>query len=272
MISQPGPSIINVLGFFMTDHYTTLGVPRTASQDEIKRAYRKLASQHHPDRGGDTGKFQEIQAAYEVLSDDNRRAQYDNPQPQFSGFPGGAQFNMNDIFGAMFGQQFAQRRQSHVRMSLWIRLHDVAQGGRRPIAVGTAQGHQTIEVEIPLGINDGDSVQYQGLAPGGQDLVIQFRIQPDPVWQRDGLNLICEHAVTVWDMILGADITVRTILGTELVTVMPPRTQPRTMLRLRRQGLRDSAGNQGDLFVRVTPEIPTHIAPELLEAIKKHRQ
>jgi DnaJ-class molecular chaperone len=157
-------------------------------------------------------------------------------------------------------------------MSLWIRLYDVATGGRRPVAVGTAQGQQTIEVDIPLGINDGDSVQYQGLAPGGQDLVIQYRIHPEPQWQRDGLNMICEQSVDIWDMIMGADITVRTVTGTELVTVMPPRTQPRTMLRLRRQGLRDRSGNQGDILVRVMPDIPTHIAPEIIEAIQNHRK
>ena len=258
----------------MTDHYATLGVAKTASPDEIKRAYRRLASQHHPDKGGDTAQFQAIQSAYEVLSDPARRAEYDNPRPQFHGFPGGTHFNINDIFSTMFGQGFGQQRrpQPFVRMSLWIRLYDVAQGGRRPVAIGTAQGQQTIEVDIPQGINDGDSVQYQGLAPGGQDLVIQFRIHPDPVWQRDGLNLLCDRSVSVWDMILGADITVKTVTGTDLITAVPPRTQPRTLLRLRGQGLRDRNGNQGDILVRIQPEIPTHISPELLDAIQKHRQ
>lgn len=65
----------------MTDHYKTLGVDRNANQDDIKKAYRKMAAQHHPDRGGDTAKFQEVQAAYETLSDEGKRAQYDNPQP-----------------------------------------------------------------------------------------------------------------------------------------------------------------------------------------------
>lgn len=258
----------------MSDHYATLGVPRTATQDEIKRAFRKLASQHHPDKGGDTQRFQQIQAAYDTLGDAAKRSEYDNPRPQFTGFPGGAQFNMNDIFSTMFGQGFAQQRRqpNFVRMNLWIRLHDVAQGGNRPVAIGTAQGQQTIEVEIPLGINDGDSVQYAGLAPGGQDLVIQYRIHPDPVWQRDGLNLICEQSVDIWQMILGGDLSVRTITGTELVTVLPARTQPRTLLRLRGQGLRDRSGRQGDIFVRVMPDIPATIRPELIEAIEKYRE
>ena len=259
----------------MSDHYATLGVSKTATPDEIKRAFRKLASQHHPDKGGDTAKFQSIQAAYDTLGDTVKRAEYDNPRPQFSGFPGGAQFNMNDIFGQMFGQGFGQQRRQQpqfVRMTLWIRLHDVAQGGTRPVAVGTPQGQSTIEVEIPLGINDGDNVQYQGLAPGGGDLVIQFRVHPDNTWQRNGLDLVTDVTADIWSMILGSDITVQTLTGSRLTTVMPSGTQPRTLIRLRGHGLRDRSGNTGDLMIRVMPTIPTTIRPELLEAIEKYRQ
>jgi curved DNA-binding protein len=253
----------------MTDHYATLGVARLATQDEIKQAFRRLASQHHPDKGGDTHRFQEIQAAYEVLGDESRRAQYDNPQPQFG--HGGTHFNMNDIFGAMFGQHFQQRRPSHVRMSLWVRLQDVAQGGRRPVAVGTAQGTQTIEIEIPLGINDGDHVQYAGIGPGGTDLVVQFRVHPHPQWERHGLNLIFDQKVPVWDLILGNKIKLVSITNNELEATIPGGTQPGTLLRLRGQGLRDRNGNQGDVFVRLATYLPTRIAPEIADAIRKHR-
>jgi curved DNA-binding protein len=261
----------------MSDHYATLGVAKTATQDEIKRAFRKLASQHHPDKGGDTRKFQEIQAAYDTLGDAVKRADYDNPRPQFSGMPGGAHFNMNDIFSSMFGGQspFGQqprRQQSHTRMTLWIRMTDVAQGGTRPVAVGTPHGQSTIEVEIPLGINDGDNVQYQGLAPGGGDLVIQFRVHPDPIWQRNGLDLVTDVTADIWSMILGSDITVRTLTGSALTTVMPAGTQPKTLIRLRGHGLRDRSGNTGDLMIRVMPTIPKTIRPELLEAIEKYRE
>ena len=261
----------------MSDHYATLGVARTATPDEIKRAFRKLASQHHPDKGGNTQKFQEIQAAYDTLGDAVKRADYDNPRPQFSGMPGGAHFNMNDIFSSMFGGQspFGQqprRQQSHTRMTLWIRMTDVAQGGTRPVAVGTPHGQSTIEVEIPLGINDGDNVQYQGLAPGGGDLVIQFRVHPDPLWQRNGLDLVTDVTADVWSMILGSDITVQTLTGSTLTTSMPPYTQPKTLIRLRGHGLRDRSGNTGDLMIRVMPTIPKTIRPELLEAIEKYRE
>lgn len=263
----------------MTDHYATLGVAKTASQDEIKKAFRKLASQHHPDKGGDTQKFQEIQAAYDTLGNPEKRAAYDNPAPQFSGFSGGANpfhnAQFNDIFSQMFGghnpfHQQTQRR-GHMRLSLWISLHDVATGGSRPVSLGSSIGASTVEIEIPLGINDGDNVQYQGIGPGGQDLVVQFRVKPDPKWQRDDLNLYCEQKIPLWDMILGGDAEVKTILGDNLVVSIPPRCPPGTTLRLRQQGLKNRNGAQGDILVKLHPEIPQNIAPEILDAIRQYR-
>ena len=176
-------------------HYATLGVNENADATEIKRAYRKLASQHHPDRGGDTKRFQEIQGAYDTLSDAQKRQAYDNPQPQFSGFgPAGPGFDFNTIFD-MFGTRFQHttQRPQHSRMTLWITLQDVAAGGPRTVTVGTQHGTHAVEIEIPLGINDGDTVQYSGIGPGGMDLIIQFRIHPDPRFQRQALNLYIDH-------------------------------------------------------------------------------
>jgi len=257
----------------MTDHYAALGVPRTATAAEIKQAFRKLASQHHPDKGGDTAKFQAIQAAYAVLGDEQKRSEYNNPQPQFGGF-GAGHPQFNDIFAQMFGGQFGQQhpRRNHVRMTLYISLLDVAQGGKKAVAVGTSQGQSTVEIEVPLGLNDGDNIQYGGLAPGGQDLVITFRIHPDSSWRRDGLNLTVEHSVSVWDLIMGAEITVKNILGHSLTVKVPPRCQPSAVLRLRGQGLKDRRGAQGDQFVKLNAQIPATLAPELVEAIEKYRE
>ena len=259
----------------MPDHYATLGVARNATTDEIKKAFRKLASKNHPDKGGDTQKFQEIQAAYDVLGDAVKRAQYDNPQPQFAGMPGGTQFNMGDIFAQMFGGHpgFAQQhpRRNHMRMSLWITLKDVSTGGNRQVAVGSPSGQATIEIDVPQGINDGDMVQYQGLAPGGQDLVIEFRVHPHPQFRRDGLNLTVEYKCSVWDMILGGDTEIGNLDGTELVVTIPPLTDNGTTLRLRGRGLQDRKGNKGDLFVRLNAVLPKSISPELATAIQQHR-
>jgi curved DNA-binding protein len=250
----------------MTTHYQTLGVERTASADEIKLAYRKLASQHHPDRGGDTAKFQTIQAAYDVLGDAGKRQQYDNPAPQFAG---GAPFDFDNIFN-MFGARFqhpGQAQQQQVRMSLWISLADVAQGGRRAVSLG----NMTVEIEIPLGINDGDNVQYANLGPGGTNLVVNFRIHPHPRWQRQGLNLTQDETVLVWDLILGGEIPVRDIQGTTLNMTIPAGTQPGTQLRLKGRGLRNRQGDAGDLFVRLQARLPNTIPQALLDQITQTR-
>jgi len=257
----------------MQNPYQTLGVERNAPADEIKRAYRKLASQHHPDKGGDKTRFQEIQQAYDTLSDANRRAAYDNPQPQGFGFQANGPFDFQtifDVFGARF-QQPHQQRVQQARMTLWITLQDVAQGGRKTISVGSSQGTVTVEIEIPLGIEDGNTVQYPKTGPMGMDLLISFRIHPNPRWERNGPNLTTEQTVSIWDLVLGAEIQVRDILGTTLSLTIPPRTQPGTTFRLRGRGLQQRSGTTGDLFVQVQAIIPNHIPENLIDAIVQTR-
>lgn len=257
----------------MTDHYATLGVARTATADEIKRAYRKLASQHHPDKGGDKNKFQEVEQAYRILSDPQQREQYDNPQSHFGGFQfnqGGFDFDsIFDIFGARFGQQ-QQRRPNYARMTLWVSLYDAATGGRRTVSVGTHTGTSTVEIDIPLGIEDGQGVQYQGLAPGGGDLIIQFRIHPNHNWQRNGQHLITEQTVSIWDLILGKEIEITDIRNDRFLLNIPERTQPGTVLRMRGRGMPDRNGTRGDLLIRVNAQIPANIPNEIIQAIEQN--
>jgi DnaJ-class molecular chaperone len=264
---------------YMTDYYQTLGVDRTATPDDIKRAYRRMASQHHPDKGGDKTRFQEIQAAYETLSDPNKRAAHDNPNPFGPGhsfgagnpFGSPAGFNFEsifDVFGARFHQQ-QRRQQAH--MTLWVTLTDVALAGKKTISVGTHQGNMTVEIEIPAGINDGDSVQYGGIGPGGMDLVITFRIHSNPKWQRQGANLIVDYELSVWDLILGGDTQVEDILGNRLSLNVPPRTQPGTTFRLRGRGLRQRNAPAGDLLIRVQAVLPEPIPQTIIDAIAQTR-
>lgn len=260
----------------MTDHYATLGVPKTATADEIKRAFRKLASQHHPDKGGDTAEFQKIQAAYDTLGDAEKRSAYDNPRPQPFNFQdfGGTQFGdiFSQMFGASMGGAFGQHpRRNHVRVSLWITLNDVATGGARTVSLGTANGANAVEINIPVGISDGDNVQYQGIGPGGSDLVVTFRIKPDAKWQRQGWNLIQDQQILVWDLLLGGTIQVADILGNQLQITIPAGTQPGTLLRARGRGIPNGSGGQGDMFVRVHAILPTTVAPEIKQAIQNHR-
>lgn len=262
----------------MNDYYKILGVDRNADADTIKKAYRKLASLYHPDKeGGSKVKFQELQVAYDTLSDPNRRAQYDNPSPfnqqGFSGFGRhDTPFDLDSIFN-MFGARFhgGPQMQRRAQMQLWVTLEDVARGGARTISVGTQQGTQAVEIEIPTGIHDGDSVQYPGIGPGGIDLIVTYRIHPNPKWQRQDQNLITDQLVSVWDLILGCELTIKDILGNNLLLNIGPSTQPGTVLRLRGRGLNDRYGNSGDLLVRVQAKIPKEIDSELLALIEKNR-
>jgi len=260
----------------MRTHYETLGVDRGATPDQIKRAYRKLASQHHPDKGGDKAKFQEIQTAYDTLGNPQRRSEYDNPRPQgfgFQGHPGGQGFDFQtifDVFGARF--QHPQQRAQRAQMTLWITLQDVAVAARKTISVGTPQGTQVVEIDIPANIDDGDNVQYSGIGPGGMDLIITFRIHPNPKWRRQGPNLTVDQDISVWDLILGGEILIQDILGNQFNLTIPPRTQSNTTFRLKGRGLGQKGNSPGDMFVRVNATIPAHIPEPLIAAIAQTRQ
>ena len=262
----------------MKSYYDILGVDRQATPDAIKRAYRQKASLYHPDKeGGSKTKFQEVEEAYRTLSDPGKRQQYDNPSPfgQHNGFGRhDTPFDMDAIFnmfGARFHQGFQQQQYRRAQMQLWITLEDVARGGPRTISVGTQHGTQAVEIEIPLGINDGDSVQYPGIGPGGMDLIITYRIHPNPKWERQGQNLIMDHPVSIWDLILGCELSVKDIISNNLMLTVAPNTQPGTVMRLRGRGLTDRHGVAGDLLVRLQAQIPKKIDPELLALIEKNR-
>lgn len=266
----------------MKDYYQILGVPRTATADEIKRAYRRLASQHHPDKGGDTAKFQEVEQAYRVLGDAAQREQYDNPKPSGQHHQGhwqqaGQTFHFGDIF-EMFGTRFntepQQRPQPNaVRGQISIDLQDVIKGGRRAISISTSSGqNNNVEIDIPAGIIDGESIRYPKLAPGGHDLVLQFRIKPDSRWQVHGLNLVCDIEVMMWDLILGTEKIMITPEGKEIAVTVPAGTQPGAILRVRSHGLPTrSSHNRGDLMLKIQGRIPDQISPDLLEKINQER-
>lgn len=258
-------------------YYEILGVDKSASQDEIKQAYRRLASKHHPDKGGDKTKFQEIQEAYAVLSNVQKRAAYDNPNPFGSGASfasGGQPFDFDSIFN-IFGTQFRQhqaQQRPHARMSLWISLRDVAICGSRIVSMGTQNGTQEISIDIPQGINDGDNVRYPGIGPNGTDLIIQFRVHPEKNWARSDYNLITESTVSVWKLVAGGTIIMSDIRGNKLELTVPPKTQPGTVLRARGRGLPDQKGNLGDMLVKLNARIPPTISPELMAAIAKESE
>jgi len=258
------------------DYYQILGVARSAPAEDIKRAYRRLASQHHPDKGGDTGRFQEIEEAYRVLGDPDQRLQYDNPRPQFSGMNfGPAGFDLDQLF-TMFGHGQRQNMRAP-RLDLWITLRDVMEGGSRTVALQINSTVENISIDIPQGLTDGDTIRYPGLAPGGHDLIITFRVRPQPGWTREGTNITTEIDVDLYDLILGGEVLVRDLRGRDLALAVPAGTQPGSLLRMRGQGLPPSAlpgraaGRPGDMLVRVRPRLPAAYSDEFMAAVRRER-
>lgn len=255
------------------DYYSVLGVSKTATADEIKRAYRKLAAQHHPDRGGDTAKFQDIQAAYDTLSDEQRKAQYDafgNRQhmggPQAG--PGGFHFEFgpgvfDEIF-SQFGFQRPNRKQSYSAV-LFIDLEQVANGGQKIVHLNFPQGQKMVTIDIPRGVDDGQNVRYDNIVPDAS-LVIQFRVTNHAHYIRRGLDLYRTVSVNVFELITGTTIKIVDIYAKELEVSIAPRTKIGSTLRCARRGL-DTPRGVGDLYLSLLVHLPDTISDELLAAI-----
>lgn len=257
------------------DYYKVLGVDRNATEADIKKAYRKLASKHHPDKGGDNAKFQEIQAAYAVLSDPAKRAEYDNPRPQFN-FNVGGQGNPFGAGGIDIEQMFnmfrggPERRAPQVqRITIQLTLEDVARGGKRLLNVSAANGNFNAEIDVPKGVIHGEHIRYPGVAPQNQVLVVTFQVLPHNVYDRDGLDIRTNRDLDFWDLILGTTIDVVDLQGRNLTLTVPAKFKPGAQLRAKGHGIERNGHETGSLYVRINAKVPDNIPDSLLEEIKK---
>lgn len=249
----------------MKDYYQILGIDKSASDNEIKRAYRKLAGKHHPDRGGDSDRFKEVQEAYDVLSNTQLKAQYDNPMFQRMN----TNRNFDDILNQYFNK-FGNRPAMDARITMWIDLADVVNAPKKIITVNTNRGTIPIEVSIPLGVHDNENIRYPGLAPGNSDLVINFRVHGHPLWQRDGLDLLCVKDLDFWQLIAGDTVLIQDLAGNSYNLKVPPLTKPNSVLRLSSKGIRRPGHNNGDILVKVNAVMPKHISNEMLDLIQSY--
>ena len=252
--------------------YEVLGVSRNASEAEVKKAYKKMAMKHHPDRGGDETKFKEISEAYErIISPEKFRDE------QFQRTPGGFEFrsgeDINDIFSEFFNFHRAdprqQRRPTAVQMSLWITLEDVYHGGDRLVSVQAGNSVEAVKITIPRGVMDATTIRYPKLAPGGLDLNIIYRIHPHKRFERiSRIDLQTIVDVDFWDLILGTHVPVRHIDGDELMVRIPPKTRPNARLRLKAQGIQNDR-QHGDLYVKLNPLMPENIPEDIIQTLKE---
>lgn len=246
----------------MEDYYAILGISKNSSQDDIKKAYRKLASRYHPDHGGDTATFQQIQNAYEILSDPHRRQQYDNPAPFSKFFSDVFDFNQFDFFRQSV-------RAPTIRISLWLDIRDVYCLNKKIVSLNINSSYHNVEIDIPPGLEDGQAVRYQRLGTTGEDIVIVFRIRQDPVYIKDREHVILDQNCSFWTLICGGELAVKDPAGHDILVTVPARTRPGTRLRIRNRGFVQANGARGDLLVHINAVLPDKISPELLQHIEK---
>lgn len=273
----------------MADPYQTLGVARGSSDAEIKKAYRKLAKELHPDRNKDnpaaSDRFSLVTAAYDLLSDSDKRARFDrgeidgdgNPSSPFGNAGGGRAgpggFNaggpdIGDIFDGLFGGRRAgspfgggratpPAKGANVAYRLAVPFADAATG--KPQRITLADG-KTIDLKLPAGVETGTQMRLGGkgdVGPGGAgDAIVTIDVEPHAFFRRDDETIRVDLPVTLVEAVLGASVRVPTVDGPVVLTV-PPDTSSGKVLRLRGKGWTGKGGVRGDQLVTLVVEVPS---------------
>lgn len=292
------------------DYYQILGVERSASADDVRKAYRKLAMQYHPDRNpGDTQaeeRFKDINEAYQVLSDSQKRARYDQLGSAYSdwehrggspgdfdwsqwftgrpGAPGGVHVEYGDvedlfgqggfsdffrsIFGGMGGAQTSTRarRAPAYQQPITISLDEAYRGTTRLFQSDSRQ----LTIRIPAGVRTGSKVRAAGAAPDGADLYLIVEVTDDPRFERQGDDLRTTSTIDVFIAALGGEAAVQTLEG-QVMLKIPAGTQPEQVFRLAGRGMPRlrSPQSKGDLFVRVKVRIPKQLTEKQKELLEQ---
>jgi curved DNA-binding protein len=272
------------------DFYEILGVPKTATPDEIQRSYRKLARTYHPDinKSPDAEeRFKEISEAYDVLSDPDQRRRYDNPRESSSAdeqwtsdqpwtsyrTSGASDIDFDELFGGLFtggGRAGRGRRPlqgADQEAELALSVEEAYHGGTRTITLPAPDGHRTLDVTIPAGVVDGQRIRLReqgGRGSGGAkpgDLYLIVRLAPHPRYRVDGRDIYVDLPLAPWEAALGTHVAVDTPGGEAKVRV-PAGSSSGRRLRLRNRGMPRPGGTAGDLYAEVRIVVPRSLSKD----------
>ncbi|HAP31415.1 MAG TPA: hypothetical protein DCR01_05545 [Flavobacteriales bacterium] len=278
------------------DYYNVLGVSKSASEKDLKNAFKKKAMQYHPDKGGDPEKFKQINEAYQNLSDPQKRQMYDqfgtvDPQAVNQGFnqnfnfsagPGGIDINdlMNQFgFGmAGFGRQ--QMRNQDITIGCNITVNEVYSGKNVIATYRLNNGkEQTVDIKVPRGVNNGDRIRYGGMGqqdiqgmPHG-DLFVLINIVNTGNFQLSGDDLITTMKVGVLDLITGVKLNVDLPDKSAVMLNVPKGTQPNTVFSINGRGLPNrKTGRSGNVLVKIIGTTPENLDEQQLQDIEQIRR
>jgi curved DNA-binding protein len=288
------------------DYYKILGVDRKASTDDIRKAYRKLAMQHHPDKNpGDKkaeDKFKEINEAYQVLSDEQKRSRYDQLGSAYSNFrtsggrPGDFQWDdwfqqnaqqqrgyanaedpfggaggFSDFFRSIFGEAVRssarnQAAQQGYQQEVDITFQEAYDGTMRQLQTNSRK----LQVRIPAGVKTGSKVRVAGAGPEGLDLYLMVNVTDEDRFERNGQDLYTTSILSVFTLILGGDTDVETPTGKVKLSI-PPGTQTDQVFRLAGRGMPHlkNPNTKGDLFVKLKVQVPKYLSSKQRELLEE---
>jgi molecular chaperone DnaJ len=278
------------------DFYKILGVDKKSTPDEIKKKYRSLARDLHPDKNqGDTAleeKFKAVSEAYDILSDAKKRAEYDEARSLFErgGFrapSGGGNYqggdfsdvfgggNPQDIFANLFGgagMRRGPRKGQDLQTESTITFKESIFGTTLELKLNSDGKSQNITARVPAGVNDGAKIRVKGKGASGEagpgDLFILLTVKPHPIFSRKGENLLLTLPVTFAEATLGADIKVPTLAGDDVTVRLAAGTPTGRVLRVKGRGI-TKGHTTGDLLVTIEVQVPRRVEGEALEALKK---
>jgi molecular chaperone DnaJ len=289
------------------DYYATLGVDKSASERDIKKAYRRLAQQFHPDNNPDDkaaeSRFKDVGEAYDVLSDSETRKEYDQARDAFArgawatgpGGPGNTQYvhieDLGDLLGGGggggifggFGDLFGRRSRAaspqkggDVETDVSLTFHEAISGVTRTLTITGAAGPREVQVRIPAGVDDGARIRVRGRGRSGSnggdagDLYVRVRVARHPIFERVGRNLKVHVPILFTEAALGTEVTAPTLEGTVTLKI-PPGTQPGKTFRVSGKGVTTPKGT-GDLLVVADIEVPRDLSDEQRSLLERLRE